>query len=178
MLFHESDINNYPVKKSASGRLEREPNSRQRILVIEDDPDIRRLNTEVLIYSGYQVDAANGGIAAWYALQQNNYDLVVTDNKMPKGSGEELLKKLQAEHMSIPVIMATGTHPSAECLEAHIVPIKVLLKPYDIEDLLRIVKNTLYENTKHSPAPTPPPNWQAEYFPTYLSQVPRASMAA
>src|ERR1039457_4461243 len=64
----------------AHAPLRPELNPRQRILVVEDDPDIRRLNTEVLSYFGYQVDAAEDGEAAWDALRQNNYDLIVTDN--------------------------------------------------------------------------------------------------
>jgi response regulator RpfG family c-di-GMP phosphodiesterase len=61
-----------------------EPNPRQRILVVEDDAAIRQVNQEVLTYSGYHVDGAEDGAAAWAALQQINYDLVVTDNDMPK----------------------------------------------------------------------------------------------
>jgi hypothetical protein len=44
--------------------LRHQPNFRQRILVVDDDPLIRRLNSEVLIYSGYQVNAADDGAAA------------------------------------------------------------------------------------------------------------------
>src|SRR5580658_9463351 len=91
--------------------LHRTTNPRQRILVVEDDADIRRVNTEVLIYSGYQVDAAEDGAAAWDALQLNQYDLMVTDNDMPKVTGVELIQKLQTARMAVPVIMATGTSP-------------------------------------------------------------------
>jgi len=42
-----------------------------RILVVEDDTDIRQLNTEVIIGAGYQVDAAEDGAVAWDALQLN-----------------------------------------------------------------------------------------------------------
>ena len=45
------------------------------------------MNTEVLIYSGYRVDAAEDGAAAWDALQLNKYDLVVTDNQIAKADG-------------------------------------------------------------------------------------------
>jgi PleD family two-component response regulator len=67
----------------ASAPPQREPNPRQRILVVEDDAVIRRVNVEVLTYSGYHVDAAEDGAAAWDTLQLSNYDLMVTDNDMP-----------------------------------------------------------------------------------------------
>jgi Response regulator receiver domain len=57
----------------------------KRILVVEDDISIRRLSTEMLIRSGYQVDAAADGAAGWKALQGKSYDLVITDNFMPEG---------------------------------------------------------------------------------------------
>ena len=63
--------------------------------LLTTDPAIRRLNAEMLFHSGYQVDAAEDGQAAWAALQLHNYDLVVTDNNMPKMTGVELIKKLQ-----------------------------------------------------------------------------------
>src|ERR1700722_8747805 len=81
---------------------------RHRILVVEDDEDMRRLNTEVLKQFGYQVDAVEDGAIAWDTLQRNKYDLVVTDNAMPNLSGVELLRKLHAARMALPVIMATG----------------------------------------------------------------------
>jgi CheY-like chemotaxis protein len=64
-----------------------QPNLRQRILVAEDDPDIRRLNSEALLCSGYHVDAVENGADAWEALQLKDYDLVVTDYNMPKLTG-------------------------------------------------------------------------------------------
>ena len=49
------------------------PNSRQRILVVEDEQDLRQLTAEVLIDEGYQVDVAEDGAAAWSALQLSKY---------------------------------------------------------------------------------------------------------
>jgi DNA-binding response OmpR family regulator len=72
------------------------PLPRCRILLVEDDSGLLRLNAEVLKRSGYDVDAVEDGAAAWDTLQLNRYDLMVTDNKMPRVSGVELLKKLQA----------------------------------------------------------------------------------
>jgi CheY-like chemotaxis protein len=78
----------------------------RRILVVEDDSVIRRLNAEVLTRSGYQVNTVEDGAAAWNALVGDGYDLMITDNMMPTLTGEELLKKLRAARMAVPVIMA------------------------------------------------------------------------
>ena len=115
-----------------------------RILVVDDDISIRQLNTNILLRRGYEVDAAEDGAAAWEALCSDSYDLLITDNVMPKLSGVELLKRLRAARMELPVIMATGSLPR-EDFTRHpwLQPEVTLLKPYAIEEMLRTVEETL-----------------------------------
>lgn len=152
-----------PAGKTGRAPLQRPPNPRQRILVVEDDKLIRRLNAEVLTYSGYQVDTAEDGAAAWDAFQLNSYDLMVTDNDMPRMTGMDLLKKLHAARMVLPVIMATGTLPQEELdwhpwLQIH----ATLLKPYTFEELLATVKEVLRATTEVRGEIAPPPNWHSQ----------------
>ena len=72
--------------------------------MVEDDVFIRRLNAELLLRSGYEVDTAADGVAAWQSLNTDSYDLLITDNNMPKVSGVELLKQLHGARMALPVI--------------------------------------------------------------------------
>jgi DNA-binding response OmpR family regulator len=117
-----------------------------RILVVEDEPHIRQLNTGVLINSGYDVDTAEDGAAGWEALNADSYDLMITDNKMPRLTGVELLKKLYAHRMALPVIMATGELPTEEFTRyPWLQPAAMLLKPYTIEELLGMVRKVLRE---------------------------------
>lgn len=153
--------------------LQAQTNPPHRILVVEDDLAIRRLDTEVLVRSGYEVDAAEDGAAGWDALQAGDYDLMITDNSMPRLTGVELLKKLRAARMELPVIMATGTLPAEE-FNRHpwLRPAATLLKPYTVEQLLRTVKKVLresdypdisgtgsdsHERKENEPAPAFPP---------------------
>jgi DNA-binding response OmpR family regulator len=117
-----------------------------RILVVEDELNIRQLNTAALIHSGYQVDAVEDGAAAWEALNVDSYDLMITDNNMPRLTGVELLKKLYANRMALPVIMATGELPKEEFTRyPWLRPAAILLKPYTILELLGVVKQVLRE---------------------------------
>jgi CheY-like chemotaxis protein len=120
------------------------PEPRHRILVAEDDDDIRRLNIEVLAGSGYKVDAAADGASAWDALQISGYDLLVTDYNMPGMSGIELIKKLHAARMALPVILVSGTIPT-EKLKRHpwLQIDAVLPKPYTPDELLATVRKVL-----------------------------------
>jgi CheY-like chemotaxis protein len=111
--------------------------------MVEDDGDIRRINTQVLTQSGFQVDAAEDGAVAWDTLQRNRYDLMVTDNDMPKVTGLELLHKLHAARMALPVIMATGQEPRELTLCPWLQPAALLIKPYTFAELLGTVKNVL-----------------------------------
>jgi DNA-binding response OmpR family regulator len=112
--------------------------------VVEDDADIRRLNTEVLIRHGFHVDAAEDGAVAWHTLQLNRYDILITDNTMPKVTGIELLMKLHGARMALPVIMATGSFPKAEFTRyPWLQPAALVLKPYTLDELLGAVTAVL-----------------------------------
>jgi two-component system alkaline phosphatase synthesis response regulator PhoP len=140
------------IRQSAGTPLQGRESPPQRILVVEDDGDIRRLNAEVLAHSGYHVDAAEDGAVAWDTLQRNRYDLMVTDNDMPKVSGVELLHKLHAADMALPVIMATGQLPEEEFTRhPWLQPAAILIKPYSFKELLEMVRNVL-RTTPHSAA--------------------------
>jgi len=122
-----------------------------RILVVEDDIFFRQLNADVLLHCGYAVQAVEDGAAAWEALNASHYDLLVTDNSMPYLSGVELLRKLYAAHIHLPVIMATGAIPSDELSRLpSLKPSAMLQKPYSVKELVRAVKRTLSEAHAHS----------------------------
>jgi len=116
-----------------------------RILVVEDDPSLRQLNAKMLVQSGYAVDVAEDGAAAWEALQANGYDLLITDNSMPKLTGIELLKQVRYARMELPVIMATRSFPTEELAKnPWLEPVTTLAKPYAAAQLLDTVKDVLY----------------------------------
>jgi DNA-binding response OmpR family regulator len=116
----------------------------QGILVVGAECDLRQLTVEVLMDAGYQVDVAENGVAGWSALQLSDYDLLIMDQFMPKVSGGELLRKIHAARLTLPVIMATGFLPTWEfALHTWLQPAKMLLKPYSIDKLLNMVRCTL-----------------------------------
>lgn len=134
-------------------------NPPRRILVADDDIGIRDLNAQVLIHFGYEVDSAVDGAAAWQALNTDRYDLLITDHSMPELTGVELIKRLRAARMALPVIMATGTLPKEELTQnACLQSVTTLLKPYTVTELLGAVKEVLSstEGSGEQIVPTPP----------------------
>ena len=134
-----------------------------RILLVDDEPHIRQLNTGALIHSGYHVDAAEDGAAAWEALGADSYDLMITDNNMPRLTGVELLKKLRSARMALPVILATGTLPKEEFIRyPWLQPDATLLKPYTVEELLGTVRTVLRATVSAPGQLEPPPDRQSQ----------------
>jgi DNA-binding response OmpR family regulator len=151
---------NFSSEEPVNPPLGRKTSLRQRILVVEDDAAIRRVNTEVLTYSGYHVDSAEDGAAAWEALQRHNYDLMITDNQMPRLTGIELITKLHVARVPLPVIMATGNAPDEHITRYNsLQPAKVLLKPYSFHELLASVKAVLQATNAGLGETATPPNW-------------------
>ena len=140
------DKNTSQVGELDSAPFQLEPNPSHHILVVDDEPDIRQLSTEVLTDSGYAVDAAEDGAVAWQALNTDSYDLLITDHNIPKVSGVELLKKMRAARMNLPVIMATGNLPAHEfARKPWLKPDAMLHKPYTVAEMLKTVKKVLRE---------------------------------
>ena len=121
--------------------VKRQTDRPQRILVVEDERVIRQLCSEVLIRSGYEVDTAEDGEAGWKVLHAVSYDLMITDNNMPKLSGIGLIEKVRFERMTLPVILASGSPPSnTERLQLA----AILPKPFSPTDLVETVKEVLH----------------------------------
>lgn len=130
---------------SADPRRTTPVHPRPRILLVDDDRSMRELNEEVLRDSGYEVDSAADGAAGWAALQAKSYDLLITDNSMPKVSGIELVRLLRGRDTNLPVIMASGAVPSEELMRTHQLAINaILLKPHTLGELLATVRKLLH----------------------------------
>ncbi|MEP6467683.1 MAG: response regulator [Parafilimonas sp.] len=115
---------------------------RRRILVVEDDENIRRFNAEALTGYGYHVEIAVDGAEGWTALNANRFDLLITDNNMPNLSGLELIKKLNDARMPVRVILASGTSLAEE---SDLRLAATLPKPFSRRELLGTVKKVLGE---------------------------------
>jgi len=153
-----------PARESAGApRLPSQTSSSRRVLVADDDLSIRLISKEMLVNSGYDVDAAEDGAAAWQALNHASYDLLITDHNMPRLTGFELLKKLRDARMDLPVILITGTQPKAEFTRfPWPQPDATLLKPYTFAELLGTVKELLREPSGARPQLDPAPNRQTQ----------------
>ncbi|HEX5362453.1 MAG TPA: hybrid sensor histidine kinase/response regulator [Fluviicoccus sp.] len=88
----------------------------RRVLVVDDSITTRTLETGILEAQGYRVTTANDGGQAWQALQQESFDLVVTDAEMPGMTGFELTARIKRHpRLSVvPVVMVTSLAGDAD----------------------------------------------------------------
>lgn len=121
-----------------------EVNLSPRILLVDDDSNIRQANTCVLARSGYQVEAAADGEAGWQGISTTQYDLLITDNEMPRLSGLELLERLRSNGVTLPAILASGNVPMEALNAVRSLGIAAILqKPFFSGSLLATVENVL-----------------------------------
>jgi DNA-binding response OmpR family regulator len=148
------------TQNPANESLANSINLPQRILLADDDYFLRQLEAEVLRCAGFEVDEVGDGAAAWDLLQTETYDLLITDNNMPLVFGVELVKRIQAAQMFLPVIMATGSLPDWEYTPNSLLqPLTMLFKPYKIAEFIRVVQEKLRAKTSAGNDATTA-NWQ------------------
>lgn len=79
-----------------------------KIIVAEDEPDIRALYAKVLRQNGYEVLEANDGEEVLTLLGSSNADLIISDVMMPKMDGYEMVAALRQMHTNIPILLITA----------------------------------------------------------------------
>ncbi len=89
-----------------------------RILIVDDEPLIRQSLFEILRIQGYRVDMVPSGEEAMEALKRFQADVIVTDLKLPKMDGIELLKRVRRDYQKIEVILITGYGSIESAVEA------------------------------------------------------------
>ena len=123
-----------------------------RVLVVEDEPDIRRLLRAYLENEGFTVDETNNGQRAITMVKQNNYDLIILDIMIPEINGWSVCQKIRKESY-VPIIMVTakGTEPD-RIMGLELGADDYMVKPFSPKELIARIKALFL-----SPAPNPDP---------------------
>jgi two-component system, cell cycle sensor histidine kinase and response regulator CckA len=118
----------------------------ERIMVVDDEAAIRNLMESILTKSGYRVDLFGDGKDAWQAFSCNphQWNLIITDQTMPKMTGAELAVRALKIRTGLPVIICTGYSESISLEKAHELGIRTFLhKPVSLNELLAAVHEAL-----------------------------------
>lgn len=119
----------------------------KRILIVDDDDEIRELLEFDIASSGYFVDTAKDGLEGLNKALNNTYDLVLLDVMMPKMNGFEVCKNIRQAKLAVPILMLTakgtiddktiGFDSGAD---------DYLVKPFDIQEVLLRIRVLLRRN--------------------------------
>jgi two-component system response regulator PilR (NtrC family) len=119
-------------------------NSKSRVLVVDDEADIRELLGMTLTRMGLEVDCAASTMEALALLAKNNYELCLTDMRLGDGDGLLVLDHVSRQHPNLPVAVITA-HGSAENAVAALKAgaFDYLAKPVSLEQLRTVVRSAL-----------------------------------
>jgi PAS domain S-box-containing protein len=115
-----------------------------RVLLVEDNPQVRDFAAELLSELHCVVTKADDGIAAMKLLKAQSFDIVFSDVVMPGMGGVELARKTEAQWPGMPVLLATGY--SADLLDQRDSSFTVLSKPYDATTLGNSISEILQKH--------------------------------
>lgn len=112
----------------------------KKVLVVDDEKGIRFLLSEVLLNQGFEVSLARDGQESLDKLEEDRFDLVVTDINMPRLDGVAMLRRMKSTGRTEKVIIMTGD-PSDQRLTDTEIPNVVtrLIKPFGIGNFLSVV---------------------------------------
>jgi DNA-binding NtrC family response regulator len=134
------------IGKNANGNSELGTNRPRvhRILCADDEKAICTCYFRALSRYGYSVTTVANGKLAWEALENETFDLLITDNQMPCLTGEELVLKVRQHGLKLPIICASSQldfflDPANEWLQVD----QLLQKPFNLPKLMDTVERVL-----------------------------------
>jgi two-component system response regulator PilR (NtrC family) len=113
------------------------------VLVIEDEPGVRLVVCDLLASLGWDADEASDGAAGMALFERHPYDLVVTDLRMPRLTGWDVVEAARARVPTIPIIMMSGFATGDDLRRARRAGIPLLEKPFSLSELRRVLREAL-----------------------------------
>lgn len=113
----------------------------KKILIAEDDANIRLLTQQMLEAFDYDTVAVENGLEAWNLLEREEFNLVLTDIMMPVLSGTDLVKRIrESKNYLLPIIVVSGSHVDL-FNTVEVGNTKTLAKPFQLETLIRLIQS-------------------------------------
>ena len=114
------------------------------LLVVDDEPDLRTLYELTLLREGYDVETAGNVTEAWQHLQDRSYSAIITDMRLPDGTGLDLLRRIDAEGRREKAIVITAYGSAENAVEAlKAGAYDYLTKPVDLRQFRAVVSSAL-----------------------------------
>ncbi len=116
----------------------------RKILVVDDETDIRAEIVEYIQGKSYEVEAAGDGVEALEKFEAAPADLIITDIRMPRVDGYEVIRRIRKIDSRVPIIATTGHHSPADLNKAMEVGASLtMMKPIRLRKLGQKLKSLL-----------------------------------
>jgi CheY-like chemotaxis protein len=119
-----------------------------RVLLIDDDPNIREIVSSLLESFGYECQTAADGRNGLVRFDEGSWDLVLTDLAMPEVSGWEVIEAIRQRAPAIPIVLFTGLSNQDVLRRARECRVMVVAKPFHAQTLKAALVEALY--AKHA----------------------------
>jgi CheY-like chemotaxis protein len=125
---------------------------RHRILIADDETDIRDILRRLLLSEGFCVCEAGNGLEALAAAQQCDVDLIMIDITMPRMSGTEAVRQLRANprFADTPIMIMTGNAINAPASYSQIGGITLFPKPLNLNQVLAAIRQAVQESSRYA----------------------------
>ena len=132
------------------------PRQGKSILIAEDNAALALVVRFHLEHAGFTVTVANNGQEAWDLLQDQDFDLAILDEQMPKMLGSEVCRRLRHDprYASLPVLMLTakGLEIEHQWAREHFGVLEVISKPFSVRELVDTVEKYLECSSSQVPS--------------------------
>ena len=126
--------------------------TKPRILVVDDDEELREMIRNFLAYRGCYVETACDGLEGCEVLERDKFDMVITDIYMPRMNGLELLETIEHKHSGLLTVAMTG-FPNEDIAKRVLDKgsCEFLVKPFTLQQLLTTITKCFELSEIHKP---------------------------
>jgi EAL domain-containing protein (putative c-di-GMP-specific phosphodiesterase class I) len=115
-----------------------------RALVVDDEEPLLRAHARILTGAGYHVETARDGEEAVQALERTSFDVILSDIDMPRMNGMQLLERVRARDLDVPVVVITGRPGVDTAMRAmEFGVLRYLVKPIGLEELIQVANDAV-----------------------------------
>ncbi len=142
--FNLSDI----VSKESTPQPIMEEQKYLSILLVDDDVNLLEVVSDMINLLGHEVMKAEGGREALKILENNSFDLVITDLGMPEVGGWDIARFCREHYPKMPILLISGWGAQLDAAEALQKVDSILPKPFQIEELAESIKKVIFNSRK------------------------------
>ncbi|HET9369706.1 MAG TPA: response regulator [Vicinamibacterales bacterium] len=144
--FRKKDIDRWLDQRHSGSGTQPCQQERRRVLIVDDEQAVRDLVSKTLSMADYDVETADDGPTAVERLRTTDYDLLITDLKMPGMDGLSVIREARRKSNQLPIIIITGFSTEASAIEAINLGVSgYLTKPFRLPRIVSAAARALGE---------------------------------